>query len=298
MANLDSVFALSAEDELNFDVIFGGDEDDALCEAVEGFDEDGNSLLGDATFDELHQTDDDGVTAKDIKDELEGDQNLMGAKDVEGTDKLDLDDSNTIKKLEGNGESDIDKFLDDAEDEYQNDEKPTIPNLNDEEVTPDIEKGIGEATNEFRSFLEEVFNNSESDADKFYDDAEDEYQDDDNPTIPNLNDEEVTPDIEKGIGETAYVDDFMTLFEDACPSEGPLGDKEDFEYDPESEKVSDNSGDFFERELAVSDTSVAGIDSGDLDDGEAIGDAEDDYPTSIDYTSDDEEELIKMVEGK
>ena len=291
--NYDSVFALSAEDELNFDTIFGGDEDDALCEAVEGFDEDGNSLLGDATFDELHQTDDDGVTAKDIEKELQGDENPMGAKDVEGTDKLDLDDSNSIKKLEANGESDIDKFLDDAEGEYQNDEKPTIPNVGDEEVTPDIEK-VTECDDS--NTIKKLEGNGDSDADKFLDSAEDEYQNDENPTVPDLKDEEVTPDIEKGIGESA--DAFLAFLEDGCPSEGPLADKEDFVYDPENEKVKDNSGDFVEKELAVSDMSVTGADSGDLEDGDALADEEDEYPTSIDYSSDDEEELIRMVEGK
>jgi len=290
MGNMDTVFALSAQDELDFDTIFGGDEDDALCEAVEGFDEDGNSLLGDATFDELHQTDDEGVTAKDIKDELEGSENTLGAKDVEGTEKKEFCPGNTINKLEANGESDIDKFLDDSEDEYQNDEKPTIPNIGDEEVTPDIEKAIGEN--------DSVYNNSESDADKFIDGAEDEYQNDEKPTIPNVGDEEVTPDIEKAVGESTY--DFLNFLEcgESKAAEGPLADKEDFVYDPENEKVSDNSGDFLEKEYAVSDASVSGEDTGDTNDGEALADDEDEYPTSIDYSSDDEEELIKMVEGK
>ena len=235
MKDMDSVFALSAEDELNFDTIFAGEEDDALCEAVEGFDEDGNSLLGDATFDELHQTADDGVTAADIEKELEGSENDLGNKDAEGTDPVKLDDSNSIEKL-STADSDADKFLDGADDEYQNDEKPTVPDLKDEEVTPDIEKVVGESTKEAVDFLE-------------------------------------------------------------CGDTGIIGDKEDFEYDPENEKVSRKENDIVQGEYATSDCSVTGASTGDIEDGGALDDEEDEYGSTIEYTADDEEELINMVEG-
>lgn len=245
--DMDSVFAMSAEDELTFDSIFDGDQDDAMCEAVEGFDEDGNSLLGDSTFEELHQTEDDNVTVEDIRDELgEGNDVDCGAKDVEGTKDVDLNSANALNELEKNGESDADKFIEDAEDDYQDDKYDEMKF--DGQVTPDIEAVLKEAEGD----------------------------------------------------------------------EGPLKDEEDGEYDPEDETVDDNHGDYIEQELAVSDVSVTGCDpeedtsnpldtledddthdepiDEDEDESEDDEDEDEDEYTEIEYSTDDEEELIKLAE--
>ena len=144
----DSVFDIANDEELDFEAMF--DEDDELADTVEGVNEDGNSLIYEEDeFAELHQTDDE-ATPDDIRDELGPDHDEdFGAKDVEGTDEVDLDDDQEIKELEKNGESDADKELglDKLDDEYQDGKADgTAPDADN--VTDVVEKEIGEAAEE------------------------------------------------------------------------------------------------------------------------------------------------------
>ena len=146
MANTyDSVFDIANDEELEFEAMFG--DDDELADTVIGVKEDGSSTLCEEDeFAVLHQTDDE-ATPTDIKDELGPDHDEdMGAKEAEGTDEVDLGTDQEIKELEKNGESDADKELglEKLDDEYQDGKADgTAPEADN--VTDVVEKEIGEA---------------------------------------------------------------------------------------------------------------------------------------------------------
>lgn len=129
--NMDSVFAVAADYDSEFDVLF--DQEDSLIDTVNGVNEAGDPLTG-VDFEDLHQTQDD-ATVKDVKDG-EGEDNKMGAPNPEGTKSTEVDDVSV--KGEVDKESDADKFHGDAEDNYQEDkEKNPEPDENDLEKTID-----------------------------------------------------------------------------------------------------------------------------------------------------------------
>ena len=145
----DSVFDIANDEELEFEAIFG--DDDELADTIVGVDEDGNSLIFEEDeFAELHQTDDE-ATPDDIRDELGPDHDEdFGNKDAEGTDEVDLDNDQEIKDLEKNGESDAEKELglDKLDDEYQ-DGKADGKAPDADNVTDVVEKELKEATDMF-----------------------------------------------------------------------------------------------------------------------------------------------------
>lgn len=133
---MDSVFALNTEEELAFDVMF--DQEDSLIDTVNGVNEAGEPLTG-VDFEELHQTEDEDVTPKDIKDELgEGNDVKNGAPNPEGS--KDPEQLDTSVKGEVGKKSDTDKFIDGAEDEYQDGKEGPKPD--EDSVTDTIDKVI------------------------------------------------------------------------------------------------------------------------------------------------------------
>lgn len=154
--DFDSVFANSADELNEFDVIF--DEDDSIIDTVNGVNEAGDPLTG-VDFPELHQTDDD-ATPKDIEKELGNNNNTFGAKNIEGTEGFEPDDNSKLDTKP----SDADKFERDAECKYQCDNK-NGPEPEDD-VTDTIDAALGES----------FYNESEYEADKYESGAEDEYQ--------------------------------------------------------------------------------------------------------------------------
>ena len=117
--NMDSVFDQSSDEELDFDVMF--DEDDLLVDIVEGCDENGVPLTGDA-FEGIHLSDDepgdldstkdldDKTTVKDIKDALTDKDNISGNKVENGSEQKICDNN----KNEGSA-----KPSDDEDAKYQ-----------------------------------------------------------------------------------------------------------------------------------------------------------------------------------
>jgi hypothetical protein len=128
---MDSVFAGSAEDDLEFDTIF--DQEDSLIDTVCGCNEAGDPLTG-VEFDELHQTDD-NATPDDIRDDLEGEDVKNGAPNPEGTKEEKPDDVSV--KGEVGKDSDADKFYGDEDENYQKDKSDPKPDENDLEKTID-----------------------------------------------------------------------------------------------------------------------------------------------------------------
>lgn len=144
----DSVFDIANDEELEFEAMFG--DDDELADTIVGVNEDGNSLIYEEDeFAELHQTDDE-ATPDDIRDELGPDHDEdFGNKDAEGTDEVDLDNDQEIKDLEKNGESDAEKELglEKLDDEYQ-DGKADGKAPDADNVTDVVEKELGESAEE------------------------------------------------------------------------------------------------------------------------------------------------------
>lgn len=144
---LDSVFSSATDAETEFDTMF--DQEDSLIDTVNGCNEAGEPLT-DTNFDELHQTDDEGVTPKDIEDELEGDENTFGATDSEGTNGYDIEDNSMWNKV--GKPSEADEYIGDLENDYQDDDNGPEPDPSN--VTDTIDNGIEEFANfaDFNSF--------------------------------------------------------------------------------------------------------------------------------------------------
>lgn len=122
----DSVFNQSAEDELDFDVMF--DEDDDLVDSVEGVREDGTPLTGDE-FEGIHFSDDepgkdlattndlnDKTNPDDIKDAL-GDKDNVDDKKVENGSEQKIEDNTDNEKKDAKGD-DL-AWFEDEDDKYQ-----------------------------------------------------------------------------------------------------------------------------------------------------------------------------------
>lgn len=133
--SMDSVFAGCTEDELDFETMF--DQEDSLIDTVNGVNENGDPLTG-VDFEELHQTQDDSTVA-DVKDG-EADDNLMGAKGIEGTNEPNPDD-NSVKGELGK-KSDADELYGNAEEDYQEKDEKNPPKPDDGDVTNTIDKVI------------------------------------------------------------------------------------------------------------------------------------------------------------
>ena len=124
--NMDSVFADFTDEEIEQDLIF--DEDDQLVEIVEGYTEEGNTVFEEdqEIFNIVHQIEDENKDKPEeiIKDteKILGPDNMSDQKisDIENVKKEEIDDSQTIDKLEKNGDSEAEKELDldKLEDEY------------------------------------------------------------------------------------------------------------------------------------------------------------------------------------
>lgn len=138
MSNMDTVFAVNANDELEFDTVF--DTEDSLIDTVNGVNESGDPLTG-ADFEDLHQTEDE-ATVDDVKDELGPDHDeKMGATNPEGSKEAEVLDVSV--KGEVNKDSDADKLYDGAEEEYQ-DKKVTAAGADDSDVTKTIDNAVKE----------------------------------------------------------------------------------------------------------------------------------------------------------
>lgn len=122
----DSVFDQSADDALDFDVMF--DEDDALVDSVEGVREDGTPLTGDE-FEDVHLSDDepgkdlattndldDKTNPDDIKDAL-GDKDNIDGKKIENGSEQEIGDNADIEKKDAKGD-DL-AWFEDEDDKYQ-----------------------------------------------------------------------------------------------------------------------------------------------------------------------------------
>ena len=122
----DSVFDQSADDALDFDVMF--DEDDALIDSVEGVREDGTPLTGDE-FEGIHLSDDepgkdlattddldDKTNPDDIKDAL-GDKDNIDGKKIENGSEQEIGDNADIEKKDVKGD-DL-AWFEDEDDKYQ-----------------------------------------------------------------------------------------------------------------------------------------------------------------------------------
>ena len=151
--SMDSVFNSSLNDELEFDTIF--DQDDSIIDTVNGVNEAGEPLTG-VEFDELHQTDDDGVMPDDLEDELEGDEYTFGNNNAENTKKRPL---TTGASVGSKTASCADKVLADIENVYQDTDFDT--SIDQRSVTKNINKAIGEADDMTDDELDDV-NGSDS----------------------------------------------------------------------------------------------------------------------------------------
>lgn len=142
MSNMDTVFAVNANDELEFDTVF--DTEDSLIDTVNGVNESGDPLTG-ADFEDLHQTEDE-ATVDDVKEELGPDHDeKMGATNPEGSKEAEVLDVSV--KGEVNKDSDADKLYDGAEEEYQ-DKKVTAAGADDSDVTKTIDNAVKEDCDE------------------------------------------------------------------------------------------------------------------------------------------------------
>ena len=74
-----SVFDLSSDAETDFDCIIGMEEDDMLMSAVEGFKEEAIPDVDMKDFEDLHNTEDDGVGPKDFRSDMGPDHDSTGA---------------------------------------------------------------------------------------------------------------------------------------------------------------------------------------------------------------------------
>ena len=133
--SMDSVFAGSTEEELEFDVMF--DQEDSLIDTVNGVNENGDPLTG-VDFEDLHQTQDNS-SVECLKD-VQSDDEPMGAKDMEGTDEPTQDD-NSVKGELGK-KSDADDFHGNAEEDYQEKDEKNPPKPDDGDVTKTIDNVI------------------------------------------------------------------------------------------------------------------------------------------------------------
>lgn len=148
--NMDSVFSQAMQDEEEFDVLF--DQEDSLIDTVNGVNESGDPLTG-VDFVELHQDHHDDVSVKDIQDG-EAKDNPMGAKDPEGTEIEDFDD--TFVRGEVGKKSDADKFVDGADDDHQEGkDNGTAPKGNMDDLNDQIEKVAESSDDDPESLLDD-----------------------------------------------------------------------------------------------------------------------------------------------
>lgn len=143
--SMDSVFAQSVEDDLEFDAMF--DYEDSLIDSVNGVNESGDPLTG-VDFEDLHQTDD-NASVKDVRD-YGPEDNKMGAPDPEGAEKEKPED-NSYSAAELNKPSEGEKFVDGADDEHQDGKDNGCPKSVDPEH---IEKNITAASESYTAEFE------------------------------------------------------------------------------------------------------------------------------------------------
>lgn len=212
--SMDCVFAANCKDEVEFDAIF--DQEDSLIDTVNGVNESGDPLTG-VEFEELHQTEDD-VDAKDIKDE-HGEEITNGAKNVEGTEEIKPED-NSVKNDVGE-ESDADKILDGAEEDYQEDKTKEVKT--DEE---NIEDTIDKVSEDVDTLLDE----SSNDIDHVLDEAGEPEEDPADEGDENVATEGADADVQAEVEDEENIDDIDNVLDD---SEG----KKNLEYDSNDEDI-------------------------------------------------------------
>lgn len=208
--NMDSVFGIAADDSLDFDIMF--DQDDSLVDLVNGFNEAGDPLTG-VDFVDLHQTQDD-ATPDDVRD-VQSDDQPMGAKNIEGSKEVKPED-NSLSNADLNKDSEADKFIDNADKDYQDGKDqgtaPKADNVTD--VVDKVIEGADEApTGAEGTKPAEVLDttvtqadlNKDSDADKFIDNADKDYQADKDQG-PKPDEDSVEDTIVKAVEATEFDD--------------------------------------------------------------------------------------------
>lgn len=181
-----SIFDSVSEEEKAFDTIFGADEDDKLMECV---------LLGEEAQEEDLHNEDEEVTPKDFQDDM-GPNHDTENKPETKQDEFNLEDD--ALKL-ASGESDADKFHDDADKEHQEGKDNGCTCKVDPE---NIDKSFDEAFSKIMEEADEDCKNcteEQLDAVKVsgsVEDLEDHPEDDDEPKslVDDLDDHEEQPE--------------------------------------------------------------------------------------------------------
>lgn len=182
----DSVFADCGEENDAFDTIFGGEEDDALMDAVCGFNE-----AGDPTTlpeeDELHHNEDD-ANSKDFEKELGPDNDTKNKPTDDSNGKHEIGDE-TAAALAAGDESEAGEFYNDEDENYQNGKSDGNSNVDVQNLEGESEKSMSEWANDFFNesdegdedvppdmgedddddLLDEVCGNKKKDSDEPYD---------------------------------------------------------------------------------------------------------------------------------
>lgn len=121
--NFDSVFNQNLEDDSDFDLMFGAEEDGALIDAVAK--ESGDVV--DADFDEMHNTDTD-AEPEDFEDVIGPDDDTDNApEDAEGTENSDEEELSIGDMAVGESDSEADDFYNqEIDDEPLEGKKPEV----------------------------------------------------------------------------------------------------------------------------------------------------------------------------
>lgn len=110
--NMDSLFKLDGEAQLDFETMF--DQEDDMIDTIAGLKEDGTPVTNPTNFDALHNEDRD-AKPNDFKKTMEQPGGPNGMKNDNSMDKIDPDTTSSGIK----GESDFDKWIDQADRDYQ-----------------------------------------------------------------------------------------------------------------------------------------------------------------------------------